>query len=150
MRKPGCTEPVIFFTNADGHAILAAYTGQPAPEGYQTEYADTLPDIRRLQKRLQDQEMREAEREFASVDEREREVRQRLHDRIYAKMTSSDTHPRVRDFLREWLTWRDEKKEKQREDAFRCMTGYLWALENDTPKGRRSDEERVSLDRINF
>lgn len=150
MRKPGCTEPVYYFINSVGHHILSPHTGAQPPSGYRTEAMDTLPDIRRLQDILRSQEMREAEKEIADEMERRKVIDQRVHDRLYARMTSGDCSAYEREFWEHHLKLRDEKKAKKYEDIYLQHQLYLWALENDTPKGRTPDQETVNLDRIDL
>jgi hypothetical protein len=155
MRKLGSLEPVFYFVNhtdptrPPGYLMLAPYSACPAPAGWSREYADTLPDVDRLQKRLQEQEFRameaEGERSLNAFRAKQDELRVKLHD----KMVSSSTSPWERDFLRGYLMLAEERRAKYRQ-RFMERNMYLWARENDTPKDRRVDEEKVNLDRVNF
>ena len=62
-------------------------------------------------------------------------------------MTSSASTQYEKDFLREWLKLRDEKKRIKYAQILEHAQMYLHAREFDTP-GRRSDEERVNTDRL--
>jgi hypothetical protein len=155
MRKPGTIEPIVYFVNhADpnhpvGYIILAPYSECPAPNGYQKEGVDTLSGVDRLEKILVDQERRDWEREAEYNEKLIGEKKSEIRDRLYAKMTSSSTDPWEKEFIRLYLYLREEKKQKYQQ-RYLERTAYLWARHNDTPKGRGVDEEKVSLDRINF
>jgi hypothetical protein len=145
--KFGTLSPVIYFERADGHIFLAPYSSFPTPPGCIKHGADTLPDIDRLQKRLNAQERfqweREAHHEYETFDARQEEIA----DRLRTKMVSGSTTPFERDFIEGWLKLKDEKKRKKYKDILEQRNMYLWAREHDTP-GRREDEERVDLDRL--
>ena len=159
MRKPGQIEPVFYFVNGSnpaheiGYVMLAPYTGGgdrclcPTPEGYRLEYADTLPDVDKLERKLQRQELEQAERE----GEREMSVlearRKELRDRMYQHMTSSETDPWNKEFYRLYLQLSDERKKKMYAQRFLERESYLWARHNDTPKNRRADEEVFNAER---
>jgi len=143
-------EPVIYFRRKDGHIFLAPYSSFPTPPGCDREGADTLYKVHELEKRLVSQEQEQWEKEAnldaakftAHVDE--------IKDRMYTRMCSGSTDPYEKDFIREWLKLRDEKKRAKYAGIFSQRTAYLHALHFDTPKDRRVDEEKVNLDRINL
>jgi hypothetical protein len=154
MRKRGSIEAVIYFRNyADpahppGYVMLAPYSDFPTPRGYSREGAETLADARKLQAALIAQESAQSQDEYfrdeAAFGRRQQEIR----DRLYAKMTSSATSPYERDFIREFLRLRDDKKADKYSAIFEQRAMYLHALENDAPRGRRDGEETFSPDRI--
>lgn len=143
-------EPVIYFRRKDGRIFLAPYSEFATPPGCDREYADTLYKVHELEKRLVDQEReqweKEALTEAAIMGRRIDEVR----DRLYQRMCSSSTDQYEKDFIREWLKLRDEKKRNKYAAFLGHRNAYLHALHYDTPKDRRVDEEKVNTDRINF
>lgn len=155
MRAPGKVEPVFYFLNCSdavrprGYILLAPDSHMPAPEGYTREFAETLPDIDRLERTLQAQERAEWEREAQHDERLLAERRAAVRDRLYARLTSSSTDDYEREFIRLYLQLREDKRARHQQ-RYLERTTFLWARHNDTPKGRGVDEERVSLDRVNF
>jgi len=147
--KPGCIEAVEYFVRSDGHLILAAYSGQPVPEGCVREAADTLHAAEVLERRLAEQDARERAAEYDGYEASFAASRQRVRDNLSAIMQSSATSPWEREFIELWFRARDERREKFRQRWLERTT-YLHALHFDTPRDRRVDEERVNLDRVNF
>ena len=151
--KLGTLDAIIYFVNHrnpahhEGFVMLAPYSDCPTPEGYSREYADTLSAVDRLQATLLEQERREWERE-AINDEMIMGARQReIVDRLRQRMCSSSTTPYERDFIAAYLQLREEKRDKYRQ-RFSERTAYLNVLAHETPRGRRPNEERVNLDRM--
>lgn len=127
--------------------MLAPYSDCPTPPGYSREYADSLSAVDRLQAALLEQERREWERERIG-EELQMGARQReIVDRLRTRMCSSTTTPYERDFIEAYLQLREEKRDKHRQ-RFSERTAYLNVLARETPKGRRPNEERVDLDRM--
>jgi hypothetical protein len=151
----GSLEAVIYFRNhrdphhPPGHLMLSPYSDFPTPSGYTREAARTLGEIDKLQFTLIEQERRECEEEIlhdeAILGRKQREVTDRLRQR----MVSGATTPYERDFIEAYLQLQEQKRDKHRQ-RFMERTMYLHARENDTPKNRRTNDERVSLDRVNF
>jgi hypothetical protein len=152
--KLGTLEPVFYFVNYKdpshevGYIILAPYSQCPEPDGYRREYADTLGDVDRLQKRLQEQEFRKWEAEYEHDKSLTYDGKRRVYESLVRTMQSSRTSPFERDFIKAYLALQDEKREKHRQ-RFLERQCYLTAREFDTPKGRAVDKEEVSLDRLN-
>lgn len=159
MRKPGQIEPVFYFVNGSardhelGYVMLAPYTGGgarcecPTPAGYRLEYADNLTDVDKLERRLQQQERdqaeRDGERECTLMEARIKANR----DKIYARITSSETDEYNKEFLKLWLQVSDERKRKMYSQRFLERESYLWARHNMSPANRRADEEIFKSDR---
>lgn len=142
-------EAVIYFRRQDGHLFLAPYSSFPTPPGCDREGADTLYKVHELEHRLVAQEREGWEKEALQeelIGARVTDIR----DRLYQRMCSGSTDQYEKDFIREWLKLRDEKKRKKYADILTQRTAYLTALHYDTPKDRRVDEESVNLDRVNF
>jgi hypothetical protein len=154
MRKPGCTEPVYFFVNRTdpnhppGYLMMSPYSDCPAPPGYTLESVDTLPAIRRLEKMLQRQEHQRVESEVGYERSMLEQGIKENRDRIYRQLASSETSQWEKDFLRDWIKLRDEKRDEYFQQRYLEHQMMLWALHNDTPKNRQVDKEKVSLDRI--
>lgn len=146
MRKPGCTEPVFYFVNgADpaheiGYIMMAPYSECPTPKGYRREYVDTLPDIDRLEAKLQAQERREWELEVERDEVVLYERRKARRDRMYQALASSETDEWTKEFYRLWIQLEDDKKRAMYAQRFLERQMYLWARHNDTGN-RRADEE---------
>jgi len=148
-RKPGCVAPVIYFRYPNGHLTLAPFSDCPTPEGSIKEEADTLAAIDRLVEVLRRQEYENSEREmrndmnlFAAKD---KEIR----DKIYARISSNVTTEYEKEFLRLYLSIRDERKREGYRQRFLEAQWYLAARENDLGD-RASDKEVVNLDKVNF
>ena len=146
--KPG-TLNVIYFVHADNKRItLAPYTSFPTPYNHTREVANTLGEVSVLQRRLQEQERRDMEREYIQSESKMEALSQVIRDRLYARMASSATTEYERDYIRAWLELKDEKKRARYAEIFHLRQHYLWALEFDSARNRRSDEERVNTERI--
>jgi hypothetical protein len=154
MHKLGTLSPLVYFVNHDdaqkprGWITIAPYTGCPTPRGHTVEYADTLQAIDRLQKTLQEQELRLAEQELAADDKLYEAVSKRVVDRLEARMVNSATSAYEREFIRLYLQLRYEKRDRHRQ-RFLERSAYLWARENEVGSHRRDDEEVFHPDRIN-
>lgn len=152
----GSLSEVVYFKNSrdpnrpEGYLLLAPYSQCPAPYGYSREVARTLPEIDRLERTLVEQEVANAIaehiREEAVFAERERLIR----DRLLAIMHSGSSSQYEKDYSREWMNLRDEKKRKKYAEIFEHRAMHLYARHNDMPRNRDEGEEKVSLDRINF
>lgn len=145
MRKAGCVEPVIYFTNRrdpahpPGYVMLAPYTSYATPEGYERNGAETLAEIDKLQKTLQEQEYLRLVGELADDESRLLSARSRVRDDLYTRMTSGATSEYEKEFIRGYLQLRDEKRARYHQ-RYLEYTLYLHAREMDTGK-RRVDEE---------
>lgn len=146
MNKPG-TLNVVYFVHSNGHVTLAPYTAFPTLPDCIRETANTLAEVDRLQKRLVAQERAQLERE-SQYEEATFGARQEvIRNKLYARLSSCVTTQYEKDFIREWLKLRDDSKRHKHAQILEHAQMYLHAREFDTP-GRRSDEERVNLDRL--
>jgi hypothetical protein len=136
----------VFRRGHDGYRILAAFSGQPTPEGHEREEYDTLAEIDKLQKILQQQEydaaQRECEFDQAQVSARADAVR----DRLYERMTSGSTSQYEKDFIRLYLQLRDERKRETYRQRYLEHQWYLYARENDLGD-RAADSEEFNVER---
>lgn len=155
MRKLGSLEPVIYFRNISnstrpvGWLILAPYTDCPLEVGYERCAAESLPEVDRLHKTLEYQEAGERSADVIHDERVFGPLRDKIRDNLYAKLVSSGTSELEKDFIRAYLSYRIDKRDKFHERYLEYVT-YFHAREMDSPKNRRVDEERVNLDRVNF
>lgn len=134
---------MVYFERAsDKYVILApAEIGsgmQYARMVYETKYrhgwswceADTLGAIDTLQKRLSQQDIQEAEKRV--------QVNSFVRDQIYretgsnlrSRMVSDATSPWERDFIKAYLSLREDKRDRYR-DSLLHHNYYIWSREND-------------------
>ena len=159
MTSTGKIEPIIYFVcyapylanppRPPGYVLIAPYTDCPTPAGYERYEVQYLSDAYKLEKLLTQQEMEQWERETEVEMPRMEEFHRGIRDRLYARMISSATDVYEQEFIREWLKLRDDKKKEFYAQRLAERQMYLHALHFDTPAGRRVDEEKVSVDRIN-
>lgn len=155
MRKFGSLEPVIYFRNINnptrpqGWIILAPYSGCPCEVGYERDAAESLPEVDRLQKILEQQEMADRTADVLHDARIFGPLRDAVRDRLYARLISSATSEMEKDFIRGYLAHQIDKRHRFHQKYLEYVT-YFHAREMDTPKNRPVDSERVNLDRVNF
>lgn len=137
-RAPGQVDPVLYLENSSGHLmLLPVESGHDSSlarriwieryksKGYDWREAGTLSEVARLEKRLVEQERREAEQirdqRMAHYDAQKSKVRSDLRQRMY----SAD--PWEREFIQLWLQLDDDKR-KIYEQRWKERNAYLWAL----------------------
>lgn len=143
-RALGRLNPVIYFENASGDIVLPpiemgtgpelarrCYEERYRPKGYEWREADTLPDVRRLQQRMVDKDLREKRAQGEDMMRIREQQRRATSSNLRQRMTSSDCKPFERDFIQIWLDLDDEKKKKY-EQRWREYNSYIWALEQDS------------------
>jgi hypothetical protein len=145
MRKAGYIEPVVFFARRDGYVMLAPYTSAPIPPGYIRLEADTLHAVDLLERKLQQQEAYAAEQELILDLSRTERASQEIRDRLYSRMTSGSTPQWEKDFLREYLKLRDERKRQKYAERHKQLW-FLWARHNDSGN-RRVDVEEFNVEK---
>jgi hypothetical protein len=149
MRKPGCVAPVIYFRYPNGHLTLAPFSDCPTPDGAIKEEADTLVAIDKLVDILRRQEYESSEREMRNdmnlVAAKDKEIR----DRIYQRITSGSTSEYEKEFLRLYMQLRDERKRVTYRQRYMEAQWYLAAREQNLGN-RAADKEVVNLDKVNF
>ena len=151
-RALGTLTPIIYFIAADADAsghhniILAPYSDYPTPQRHTRHEAGTLPEIDRLQRQLQDQELRKLRAENLAIERASALGRLRVYESMRARMISSDTSPMERDFIEAYLALREEKREANHR-RWEAAQVYLHARENDLGD-RAPDSERVNLDHL--
>jgi hypothetical protein len=151
----GSLEAVLYFKNhrdpnhPPGYLMLAPYSDFQTPAGYSREYARTLGEIDKLQFTLCAQERRDCEQEMLHDEAVLGRRYAEMTDKLRQRMMSGATTPYDRDFIEAYLKLREDKRDKHRQ-RFMEREMYLHARENDTPNNRNTNDEKVSLDRINF
>ena len=155
--KPGTVPPIIYFVNRadprwpEGHIMLSPCTDPnvfdyPTPEGYERREAYTLAMADELQDRLIEQEYRQRAAEFRADESRYHAFREDVRARLYARMTSSETTPFERDFIREYLKLRDGEKRKKYQQRFLEATCFLHVCAMDS-HGRDEAREEFNAER---
>lgn len=152
----GSLSEVIYFRNhrdpnrPEGYLLLAPYSDCRPPSGYSREVARTLNEIDRLERTLVEQEVAIALSEHLRDETVFAERERRIKDRLHAIMSSSSASQYEKDYAREWLNLRDEKKRRKYAEIFEHRAMHLYSRHNDTPRNRAENEEKVNLDRVNF
>jgi hypothetical protein len=124
---------LVFFRDASGNISLPPSDDTRCPEGYQRCEANTLAEVDALQKRLQAATYARCQQERMRDEVAFAESRQRVIDNIHSRIASAATTQYEKDFLREYIKLREEKREKYRQ-RFACDTAYLELRENDHPR----------------
>jgi hypothetical protein len=141
MLKPGCVPPTIYWRYPNGHLVVAPFSECPTPEGAIREEADTLPEVRALEKKLVQQEIEELEKEQKADYERCMEAKRRIRDRLVARCTSSATSEIEKEYIRGILALQDERKVKYYNQRFlEHQTFHFHALHFDLGKRDASVE----------
>lgn len=145
--KKGCIDAIQYWKNEKGNIMLMPtndvltmdrlrrYMGKM---GYMLHVADTLRQAEQLQNDLQAQLKREQEMELAKDENMTHIRRQQVRDRLYARSISSNTSQYEREFIQQWLEWRNHKHDLFRK-KFNQEVGHLDALEFDNPNKHLHD-----------
>jgi hypothetical protein len=137
---------VIYFVNKldpnypQHYHVLAPYSSFATPWGWERREADDLPSVDQLQRTLENQERRKAERDIFREETVFSQLRNRVRDSLYERMVSDSTSQYEKDYIREYLKLREEKRHKYQQ-RFRERALYLAARENDARPGRKPNEE---------
>jgi hypothetical protein len=137
--------PVYFINQCDdhypiGYYILAPYSNFPTPYGWLRYEADDLRQVDRLQKILLSQELDRARREHIREEVVFAPLKQKVRDSLYARMISGSTSEYEKDFIRDYLAVREEKRAKHAE-RFYHRGLFMHAREMDATSGRKPNEE---------
>jgi hypothetical protein len=122
-----------FFERRNGDILLPPDDETPCPRDCLLREANTLAEVDRLQRRLQQQTYERCQQEYLRDEEAFAESRQRVIDNIHTRLASAATSQYERDFLREYIKLREEKRDKYRQ-RFACDVAYLEMRENDRPR----------------
>lgn len=125
---------LIYFESQRGEILLPPTSDTPCPRGHILREANTISEVHDLERRLQRQELdrheQQLERDHDWAEEKRREVRRRLISRIDSAATDEYT----KEFLRNWMMLRDEKRREYYKNQFRCREVYLEGLHFDRPQ----------------
>jgi hypothetical protein len=124
---------LVYFKSRDGTISLPPTDDTPCPPGYMRCEANTLDEVDKLQKRLQQATYERCQRELQRDEEAFAESRERVRSSLTAKIASSATTEYEREFLRAYIQLREEKRDKYRQ-RFACDVAYLEMRENDHPR----------------
>ena len=124
---------LLYFESADGTISLPPSDDTPCPPGYDRREANTLAEVDRLQRRLQQSTYERCQRELMHDEQAGAESRERVRASITARIASAATTDYEKEFLREYIKLREEKREKYRQ-RFACDVAYLELRENDHPR----------------
>lgn len=136
----GNLSPILYFERADGFIVLAAYDkGKPEqarqvyeakfkPQGYEWRETRNLQDVDALQRKLVEQELREANRRDAQDDYYKQECFRRTGSNLRQWMQSDSCTPYERDFIKLYLELRETKRDKYRQRWSEAQS-YLWIRE---------------------
>ena len=143
----GRVSPIIYFEDAGGNIMLAPDTetanhfwrnhrdrlGRTLfDKGYDLREAGTWKDVQTLQDRLVAQEEESKRRLLENHQEVREDFRRRVASDLYAKLISSGTTEYEKEFIRAWLSLRDETKRDRYREALEQRAQYLWAVEMDS------------------
>src|ERR1700690_2878842 len=108
-----------YFERKDGTVLLPPTDDTPCPADCLDLEANTLDEVDRLQKRLQQATYARCQQEQMRDEAAFAEARERTRSALTAKIASAATSQYERDFLREYIKLREEKREKYR-SRFTC------------------------------
>jgi hypothetical protein len=124
---------LIYFEDRGGNISLPPSDDTPCPPGYDRREANTLAEVDRLQRRLQQATYERCQRELQRDEEAFAESRERVRSALAARIASAATSEYEKEFLRGYIQLREEKREKYRQ-RFACDRAYLELRENDHPR----------------
>ena len=122
-----------FFERANGEILLPPSDDIPCPPDCIAREANTLAEVDRLQGRLQQATYERCQRELMRDEQALAESRERVRASITARIASAATTDYEKEFLREYIKLREEKRDKYRQ-KFACDVAYLEMRENDKPR----------------
>lgn len=125
-----------YFINRDGDIQLPPndevfYT--LCPRGYDRAEANTLDEVDKLQRRLQEATYRRNQAEIEHDESIWQAARQSVLDSLRATLASSATTQYERDFIHAYLALREEKRAAYRQ-RFACDRAFLEMREYDKPR----------------
>jgi hypothetical protein len=133
-----------FFERRNGDILLPPDDETPCPRDCLLREANTLAEVDRLQRRLQQQTYERCQRELLRDEDAFAEARERVRSDLTTKLASAATSEYEREFLRLYLQLRDDKRDKYR-SRFMCDRAYLLARENDERKSANELIEKLDL-----
>jgi hypothetical protein len=113
----GQLNPILYFESRGGEIDLPPTTEDALriqlpmeKRGFILREAKTLPEVDRLQKRLQDREYQTRQTELEHEVNSLAEVRRQIRDKLVSRMVSSSTRDYEREFIQSYLMLREEKR----------------------------------------
>lgn len=122
-----------FFERSNGEILLPPTSDTPCPKDCIEKEANSLAEVDVLQKRLQTLTAVRRARELQTDEDTFAWARERVRADLTTVLASSATSQYERDFIREYLKLREEKRAKYHQ-RFACDVAYLEMRENDRPR----------------
>jgi hypothetical protein len=121
---------LIYFEDRGGNISLPPSDDTPCPPGYDRREANTLAEVDRLQRRLQQATYERCQRELQRDEEAFAESRERVRSALTTRIASSATSEYEREFLKLYVQLREDKRAAYQK-RFSCDRAYLEMREND-------------------
>jgi len=133
-----------WFERRDGTVLLPPDSATPCPRDCIEREANTLAEVEALERRLQLASRCVAEQEVERDDAVFAASRERVRADLTTTLASSHTDPFEKEFIREYLKLRDEKRARHRQ-RFLERQSYLMALAHDESKSADSMLDKLDL-----
>jgi GH43 family beta-xylosidase len=127
---------LLYFRNASGDIQIPPNDEcyfSFCPPGYDRFEANTLDEVDRLQKALQEQTYRRQHSEWEHDEALWADSRRRVIESLQRTLASSTTTQYEREFIHSYIQLREEKRDKYR-SRFICDKAFLELRENDRPR----------------
>lgn len=143
----GRVNPILYYEHKNGHLMLAPDTEHAnyfwrerrdvngrtlLDSGYDMKEAGTWPEVQILQRRLQEQEEKVFAQQLRNHDHDREVARKETGQRLYERLINSNTSPYEKEFIRLWLSLRDDAKRDKYREALEHRAMYLWVAEMDS------------------
>lgn len=123
-----------YFERRDGAILIPPTSDIPCPPQCIERYCTSIRDVESLVRRMQQIAMDEADRAGVRQQIVWEPKMQAIRDDLLAKMHSAAVGEWEREFIREWLKLRDEKKKEHYARLFEHRRVVAEALEFDRPR----------------
>ncbi len=142
----GRVSPIVYFDNFAGEVVLPPDSGAARyyysefrdatgrtyrDRGYELREAGTLAEVDALQRRLVEQDRREAECAADRSEVSSAEAWARRGSDLYGRMVSAATPEYEKEFIRAYLLVREDKRARHRQRWLERQS-YLWCREMDS------------------
>jgi hypothetical protein len=150
-RTLGTLQPITYFENYTTGEIALPPTDETAyhikPEmarrGFEYKEATTLREIDKLQHKIQDWEYKVGQQAQEHDEQLAIKVRSSVRQRLMSRMVSGSTHPWERDFIKNYLMLREEKRDKWQKEFNLHRDCYFSLRENDNLNHIKDSVESV-------
>jgi hypothetical protein len=122
-----------YFERPDGTVLLPPTDDTQCPPDCIAREANSLAEVDALQRRLQAATYARCQRELEADESAFAAVRSEVASRLSQRMASAATTQYEKDFLREYVKLREEKRDRYRQ-RFTCDRAFLEMRENDHPR----------------